>query len=283
MKVSEIMTHFQQRGTWVNWKRSCDRVLFGAPDGTVTKAAVAWKPTWNNLKRAVELGCDLFITHEPLYIAEKNEYEIWMGGSVNSYDQKIQEIPVDEEDVWVKKREWLDKQNLTVIRCHDFWDDFPDIGIHGAWAKFLGFNGKPINSMKFYETHSVEGLSLIQLVKKIQQKCKEIGQNIVHYIGNPEMSVHKIALGTGAITHYRIMHYELEADVLVLTDDGTRLWESAQWAEDANIGLIIVNHATAEEPGIRYLAEYMKSQFPNIDFSLIEGGCLYRSVGEQNF
>jgi len=49
---------------------------------------------------------------------------------------------------------------------------------------------------------------------------------VVNYIGDPDTIVTRITVGTGAITGFRQM-FSLKADVLLLTDDGTRLWESA--------------------------------------------------------
>ena len=174
----------------------------------------------------------------------------------------LQLIPLcwKEDDAWVKKTEWLKSHNLVVMRCHDVWDDFPEIGIHGAWAKWLGFEDPPVSSQKFYEVHKVDNLTLQQVAENIAAKVKNLGQECVHFIVGSDQAVTRIALGTGAITSYRVMVH-MGADCLLLTDDGTRLWESGQWAEDTGIGLIVVNHATSEEPGVRALAQYLQNNF----------------------
>jgi putative NIF3 family GTP cyclohydrolase 1 type 2 len=100
----------------------------------------------------------------------------------------------------------------------------------------------------------------------------------VHLVGDPETKVSRIALGTGAITNYAVMR-GMGADVLLLTDDGTRLWESAQWSFESGIPLLLVNHATAEEPGMMTLVEYLAEQFPEVLVHHIPVGCLYRTVG----
>jgi putative NIF3 family GTP cyclohydrolase 1 type 2 len=163
------------------------------------------------------------------------------------------------------------------MRCHDVWDDFPEIGIHGAWAKWLGFNEKPIAHQKFYEIHQLPDLTLKELAEQILEHVKSLGQECVHYIGDPDQKVTKIALGTGAITNYRTM-VQMGADALLLTDDGTRLWESGQWADDTGIAEIVVNHATSEEPGVRAMAQYLQDQFPDVPIKAIERGNLYHSV-----
>ena len=106
---------------------------------------------------------------------------------------------------------------------------------------------------------------------------KPLGQEAVHIIGDPEAKVSRVALGTGAITNYRRIH-ALGDDVLVLTDDGTRLWESAQWSRDDGASVIVVNHATSEEPGMISLAVYLRGVFPGVRVEHIPGGCLYETV-----
>ena len=68
------------------------------------------------------------------------------------------------------------------------------------------------------------------------------------------------------------------ADVLVLTDDGTRLWESAQWARDGGASVILVNHATSEEPGMISLAVYLRGVFLGVRVEHVPGGCLYGTI-----
>jgi putative NIF3 family GTP cyclohydrolase 1 type 2 len=217
-------------------------------------------PTFSTLERARELGCNLFVTHEPLYVSDPDETRL-----------------VGPDDPWVRKKSWLKETGIVVYRCHDFWDDYPAIGIHGAWAKWLGFTGPPLFDEKFYEVHGVEGLTLGALAKIILERVKPLGQEAVHVIGDPERNVSMVALGTGAITNYRRMH-ALGADVLLLTDDGTRLWESAQWAQDGGASLILVNHATSEEPGMISLAVYLRGVFPGTQVEHIPGGCLYGTI-----
>jgi putative NIF3 family GTP cyclohydrolase 1 type 2 len=278
MIVEDIYSHLKAKGTWVNWNTTCDRILFGDSHTDIQGIAVAWMPTFPNLQKALDSKCNLFITHEPLFGGIANKFGVFLGGSVSEVGKEIKStLLLEEDDIWIKKMDWLTTHQIVVMRCHDVWDDFPHIGIHGAWAKWLGFTNPPLASEKFYEVHNVKGMNLEQLVHQILKNTKVLGQKSVQVIGNLQQKVTKLALGTGAITNYRIMH-QMGADVLLLTDDGTRLWESAQWAEDIGIPLIIVNHATAEEPGIRLLADYLHTQFPSVPVIPINRGCLYQSI-----
>jgi len=260
LKAVELHEHSKKVGTWVDWDDTVDEFLAGDPDDEVTGIAVSWMPTFATLEKARELGCNLFVTHEPLYVSEPDATRLIGSG-----------------DPWVRKKSWLEETGMVVYRCHDLWDDYPAIGIHGAWANWLGFKGAPLAAEKYYEVHDVEGMTLGALARIILEQVKSLGQETVHVIGDLEREVSRVALGTGAITNYRRMH-SLGADVLVLTDDGTRLWESAQWAQDGGASVILVNHATSEEPGMISLAVYLRGVFPGVRVEHVPGGCLYRMI-----
>jgi len=166
---------------------------------------------------------------------------------------------------------------MVVYRCHDFWDIIPKIGVLDSWSKFLGFTDEPVKKTRYYNAHNLpEKSTLGPLVEQIAHKVSTLGQDVVSFVGDPDSEVTRIAVGTGAITKFSDM-FLLGADVLVLADDGTWLWESAAWSVDVGVPIMLVNHATAEEPGIRNLAEYVRKNFP-VPMHFIPQGCLYKSV-----
>lgn len=94
--------------------------------------------------------------------------------------------------------------------------------MHGAWADWLGFKGKPTAKRRYYEVHDIGKIALAELSQRILERVKPLGQEAVHVVGDLKKHVSRIGIGTGAITDYRVMN-SLGADVLLLTDDGTRL------------------------------------------------------------
>jgi putative NIF3 family GTP cyclohydrolase 1 type 2 len=177
----------------------------------------------------------------------------------------------------VRKKQWLERMGMMVYRCHDFWDDFPAVGVHGAWAKWLGFGRAPLAARRYYEVHDTGGVTLGSLAQRVLRRVETLGQKTVGVVGNLESRTRRIALGTGAITAYKQMS-AMGADVLMLTDDGTRLYEAAQWASDSGSSLLIVNHATTEEPGMRTLAKYLADLVAPLPVCHLAVGCLYHSV-----
>jgi putative NIF3 family GTP cyclohydrolase 1 type 2 len=283
MKAKELQEHMQKIGTWVNWEDTEDRFLAGDPESEVKGIAVSWMATFPNLKRALEAECNLFVTHEHLFTAVIDQEGKVVGGSMSPkipfhIDPVTKaSIYLDNNDAWVKKKKWVDETKIVVYRCHDFWDDFPEIGVLGAWADWLGFNDEPVAEKRMYEVHETGNVTLGELAQKILQRVKPLGQDVVHVVGDLNKKVSRIAIGTGVATHYRHM-FDMGADVLLLTDDGTHIALSGQWSIDSGIPLIIVNHATSEEPGMRTLAKYIQEKFPKIPVTQIPVGCIYKSI-----
>jgi len=280
MKAQDILNHFKSNGSWVNWEKTVDQILFGDPKVEVNGIAVSWMPTFSNLSKAVDEGCNIFITHEALFAAKiddtgniidcpivKDLHARWIAGK-----RKL-----EKDDIWIKKMEWLEEKNLTVIRCHDFWDSYPDIGVHGAWAKWLGYTKPPIKVDNYYELHEIQETTLEELCKEILEKIRPLGQDSIQVIGDLDKKISRITLGTGAASNYRDMHV-FGGEAIILTDDGTLLWESGQWAKDTGIPLIIVNHSLSEEPGMRSLAKYLKKIFPDIPVLQIPVGCIFKCI-----
>jgi len=289
MKARELREHMQKAGPWIDWGSTWDQFLAGDPDSAVTGIAVSWMPTFQTLEKASEAKCNLFVTHEPLYTISLGGKGEAVSGSreamdriswMKSTERFLAHEPITNvvsvDDPWVRKKRWLDETGMVVYRCHDFWDDFPKIGIHGAWADWLGFTDEPVATMRFYEVHETGDVTLGALAERILQRTKLIGQDVVHVVGDRNRVVSRIAIGTGAITDYRDM-FGMGADVLLLTDDGTRLWESGQWSLDSGIPILIVNHSASEEPGMRTLAGYIREGFPGVPVIEIPVGCIYTS------
>ena len=257
MKASAVRRHMMEIGEWVNWEKTCDQFLHGDPEVEVKGIAVCWCCSLPRLRDAEKRGCNLFVTHEPLY----------------SYLEPQENAHPAEE----AKSRFLRESAMTILRCHDTWDVMPEIGIVDSWSRFLGYAGAPAAAIKYYSAHDLPPqTTALSVALNTLERVRELGQQSVHFIGDSNRPVSRIALGTGAITNFRLMA-ALGADILILTDDGTRLWESGHWSHDTGIPLIVVNHATAEEPGMMDMARYFSNQF-GMKVEHIPQGCLYETM-----
>ncbi len=257
MKARDVMTHFQEVGQWVDWDKTCDQFLHGSPEVEVKGIATAWIPTNEAIQHASQKGCNLFVTHEPAFYPHYHD-------------------TVTAELVR-KKKELLDQLGVTLLRCHDTWDRMPEFGIPDAWASFLGFETEERPVESYYKICLLESLTVEQAARSIADKVRPLGQDTVLIFGDRSRTVHRMAVGTGAITHLPSM-YELKADVILATDDGMNFWTGGLWAADLDIPLLIVNHATAEKPGMQAMARYLKGIFPDVPVEYVDVRYPYSSI-----
>ena len=119
MKVKELLSHFQEQSRdWVNPEKTVDRVIIGDPEKDVSSVLVTWMSTFYAVKRAVEKGVDLLITHEPTFFEHFDETE-----------------KVDQFRIGTEKKKFIEDNGLVILRNHDCWDRMPDVGIPWAWAQ----------------------------------------------------------------------------------------------------------------------------------------------------
>ena len=256
MKAIDLRNHMQETGTWVDWSNTRDCFVAGDPEKEVKHIAVAWQARIPAIKQAVSMGCDMFVTHEPTFFRDR-EVEV--------------DIMFRQEKI-----DYVKGTGIVILRCHDTWDQMPEVGIVDSWADHLGLAGK-LNSNEFHSVYPAPGSTLRQLASHVAQRTKDLGQDCVEMVGDPDAKASRVAIGCGAITRYDQM-IELGADCIIGTDDGMSYWDGGAWALDGGIPLVLVNHCTAEEPGIKNLAAYIGKLFPEVNVSFIPQGCTYRTV-----
>jgi len=261
LRAMDVKDYLWSLATWVNFTTTVDTFKAGDPETPVKGIAVAWMSyTWA-LKRAVELGCNLFVTHEPTF-----------------YDHVDKPRPeILNSEVAKAKRQLIEDSKLVVLRCHDVWDQYPKIGVTEAWASTLGFS-KPIAGSGYFRVFDVSGRTALDVARQVAAKTKPFGQDSVKLLGAPKTPVHRVAIGCGAITPLMRFVSELNADLCICTDDGFSYWQNGEFAIDAGIPVIILNHCVAEERALRLLAEHLKQHYSGVPVHSIPQGCAYRDI-----
>lgn len=247
-------------GGWVDWDRTTDRIIIGPTNVPVTGIAVGWMSYWWALRQAVDLACNLFITHEPTFFSgHDDEKAIFRFTGTRA------------------KREWLRERGLTVLRCHDVWDQLPDIGVDDSWVHFLGLGG-PTTADGFYRLTEVSGFTGRTLAEQVASRTARFGQSVVQLVGPSDTTVTRVATGTGAITYLPQLLDTFNADAAVCTDDGFTYWHAGALAIDLGIPVVVVNHAVSELYGIELLAHRLAERYPTVPVHHIEQRCMFESV-----
>ncbi|MHB0857437.1 MAG: Nif3-like dinuclear metal center hexameric protein [Anaerolineae bacterium] len=257
MQAQHLHDHFVRTAPWVSWQSGpCDGFKYGDPATVVQGIAVAWQALQGSLEEAHAKGCNLFITHEPTFYSHMDD------------DEALKSSPPA-----LRKKAFLDRAGIVVYRCHDTWDVFPQLGVVDAWSAFLGL-GEPVSTARYYNVHALPPTTAWQVVRQVAERVSSLQEQAVQFLGKKSQIVSRIAVGTGAITDVRRM-IDLGADMVIATDDGTTFWRDGAWMADSGIPLIVVNHMTAEIPGLHGLVTHLRTQFPDVPVEFVGPSCSY--------
>ena len=252
---------------------SVDRIIVGDPDTIVRKIGTAWMPYWETCREAVSQGVNVLVVHEPTFYthldldAKNTDFLYAPDPGRRSY-----------LDMREKKKSWIEDNGLVIIRCHDVWDKIPGTGIPYALGNALGFMEEDLlRSDTYYNVYRTPDTPAIEVAKMIASKMKPVGQPGVAFYGDEDYKVRSVGVGTGCICNpLNFMH--LEPDLFVSIDDSISTWVQTAYAEDSGRPLVVINHGTSEEFGIRLLHEHLKKTFPEHYPVHFSQGCTYRWV-----
>ena len=251
MKAKDFREHCKQVAHWVNWDKTVDQFMAGNPDSEVQGIATTWLATNARLREAASLGLNFVIAHE------------------GAFYPQYQNTPSGDRH-HAEKRQLIEELDITLMRCHDTWDRMPQVGIPDAWASFLGFPTETRAIESFYKICLVGDRTVEDIARLVLEKVRPLGQKVVHIIGNRETRVHRMAVGTGAITRLPEM-FALGADILLVTDDGISTTAAGLWSLDLEVPMLVVNHATAELPGMMAMVGYIERHFPGVPVKYLPG------------
>ncbi len=259
MKAQDVQNYLQSlAGDWQYSDNTVDTFKAGDPSTEVRGIAVGWMSYIWALQRALDLGCNVFITHEPTY------YNHW------DNDPAIFRFPGVRA-----KRQFIEDNDLVIIRCHDLWDQIPDIGIPDSWGLLLDW-GRPVDGSTYIRIYNTAGLTAGELAQDVARCTAVYGQPGVQLIGSSDKIVRRVSIGTGAITPYLESVERFAIDLAICTDDGIDYWRDGGFAIDMGIPIIVVNHMVSEEIGVQRLAEELSRRFPAVPVQHINQRCMYR-------
>jgi putative NIF3 family GTP cyclohydrolase 1 type 2 len=245
MNTNDIREHLLSRAPWVDRERTVDTVKAGDPARQVHTVGVGWISSIENLRRAHELGCDLFITHEPTF-----------------WEHAAPELRGRSVEPGLTKQRFLDEAGMVVLRVHDIWDNWPEIGIRDSWARGLGLTEfLAEDETRWHAVYAIAETTLREFARYIARKVQVLGQDSVQVIGDPEMRVSRPALGVGCGGPDTDM-IALGADVLIVCFDGASYWQARQRFSELGVAVITVEHGTSEMWGLENLARYLRETFP---------------------
>lgn len=248
-----IHEHFSSNSPWLR-PEPWDCVRYGDPEKPVSKAAVCWYPALDTLRAAHAAGCDVVVTHEPLFWYRPNVPDIW------NYWQ--------EHEPGLSKKRFLDETGMAVVWEHDSWDQWPEIGIRDSWARYLGFDKRYCISEEqpaILATYEVSPQPLRKLAQHVADRVRRLGEDSVRVMGDPDRVVSRPSLGVGCGCPNAEMVAK-GSDVLIMCYDGAVYWEARERLYEAGAAEIVVEHGTSEMPGIENMCQHLSEVFPQVEF-----------------
>ena len=250
---------------------SVDKVIVGNPDTPISIIGTAWMPYWHTLKEAKAKGVNTMVVHEPTFYTHR-DLEAASGDYLNAPSPAKE---VYQEQVAAKKR-WIEENEMVVIRCHDVLDKIGEYGIPFAFGRALGFSDSDlIRSRPYYNVYHIESQSAIDVARRIASILKEVGQPGVAFYGDENYPVKTVGLGTGCICD-PLQFMDLEMDLAIAIDDSINTWTQTTFAEDTGRPLVVVNHGSTEEFGMKELSVQLNKALGQHETLHFKQGCSFR-------
>ena len=97
------------------------------------------------------------------------------------------------------------------------------------------------------------------------------------FYGDKNYTVRSVGVGTGCICD-PMKYMQLDPDLFIAIDDTVRTWIQTTYAEDTGKPLVVVNHGTSEEFGMKMLSEHLARAFSDMEVTHYKQGCTYQWV-----
>lgn len=255
MTVQDVIDHILAAVPGAPREGSVDTVKIGDPSQPVSGIVTTFLATTAVIKAAAERGANFIITHEPTFYNHYDEVD-WLQG----------------DPVYTAKRRLLEDNNIVVWRFHDYWHLHNPDGITTGVLKHIGW--EPYAGADELNRCEIPSMSLEELASALKQK---FGAGMVRVVGDPEMACTQVGLSLGAAGGRRHIDYLSRPDIEVLVCGEAREWETTEYVRDAaeaglKKGLIVVGHASSEEPGMVWLVEWLRPKVPGVEVTHIQAG-----------
>lgn len=249
--VQEVIDLILKEVPGAPFKDTIDTIKCGDPASLLTGITTTMFATIRVIKETIRRKNNFIIAHEPTFY--------------NHADNKNWTEP---NEVVKQKLELLEKNKITVWRFHDYCHALKPDAISYGVARKAGWlssykTGDPILD--------IPSTSLKELVQHLKTSL-----DIPHVkvIGDMNRACEKIALLPGAWGGQRQISVveKFKPDVLIIGE--THEWETAEYIRDAqllgrNTALVILGHSVSEEPGMEWVADWLRPRTPGLHIAHI--------------
>ncbi len=253
--VGQIMDLFISQVPGGALTSTVDTLKSGNRDIKVTGIVTAMFATIDVIRKAIELGANFIIAHEPTFYNHTDDTS-WL----------------QNDEVYKYKADLLKQHNIAVWRNHDYIHRLvPDGVTQGEldqlqWQKYA--------DKKIPNIITVPATSLKDLVGYVKGK---LSIEKVRYIGNPSQTCSRVLFMPGAAGGQRQIQAiaQVKPDVAICGE--IQEWETAEYVRDARakgdkIALVVLGHIASEDEGSEFMLNWLKKNVPSIKATRVKPG-----------
>lgn len=256
--VGEIIDLFLKEIDGAPFPQTVDTLKSGSRDNEVTGIVTTMFATIAVIRKSIEAHANFIIAHEPTFYNHPDETD-WL----------------KDDKVYKYKEALLKDNNITVWRNHDYIHAHKPDGVLDGVAQKLGWKKYMMGDAGNYEIPETS-------LKELIADCKKaLGITSVRYIGEPSDRCHKVLLMPGAYGGRNHITSTGKANPDTVIVGELSEWETAEYVRDARaagnkLSLIVLGHADSEEPGSKYMADWLKKKVEGVKVTEIPAGNPFR-------
>lgn len=254
--VSEIMDMFIKEVPGGALTDTVDTLKAGNRDIPVTGIVTTMFATIEVIRKAIDLGANFIITHEPTFYNHTDDTS-WL----------------QNDDVYQYKANLLKQHNVAIWRNHDYIHTLVPDGVTMGVLEQLQW--------KIYADHDVPNIITLPAAAALKDLIGHLKEKLsiekVRYIGDPAQSCTHVLLMPGAAGGRRQIESirKVKPDVLICGEISE--WETPEYVRDArtkgdDISLILLGHIASEEPGSEFMLNWLKEKVPSVKSTHIPSG-----------
>ena len=251
--------------------RTCDHLMAGSLDTKVTKIVTTFMATADVIRKAIDLGADLIITHEPTWFTGKDD-TLWLEG----------------DPVYLAKKKLIEDSGIAIWRFHDHMHMDHDDGIFRGFDEEMGWasyrmapdpQAQGFFAGRFDCCYKIPATTLGGLADFLKQKFE---LKAIRVIGDPDSPVERVGVlpGGGSLglgVEYMPMQLMRRRDLDTLICGDITEWTLPAYARDAyQLGfgksIIVLGHERSEEPGMKHLGTWMAPILGGIPVVFVDSG-----------
>jgi len=262
MNVKEVTGTLLALNGGKKFDKTCDQLIEGSWDYGVTGVVTTFMSTVDVIRLAINLNCNLIITHEPTYFTGADRLE-WL----------------KDNEVFRAKKALIGDNKMSIWRYHDHMHGGNADLIYTGLLETLGWKKYLNTDLLMPHCYTIPPTTASKLVEFFKQT---LGMRVIQIVGDPDMKCSRVgilvgggSLGLGREEMPAELMNDEKLDVIVCGE--ITEWTLTAYVRDAaalgfNKALIIVGHERSEEPGMKELCNRLRPVLKGIPVHFIDAG-----------